>query len=130
MTRYPTEYDRMADADHVGYDTPHKREQIALCRQALADSQAVVSEREARWEANRRAAEARKAGQTAPKPPQDAPEPPGTGVGGGPRVPEAAEGRTAACRYCGADCTDGRSWDGGDLYACPACADQRARVAP
>lgn len=30
------------------------------------------------------------------------------------------------CRYCGADCSDGRSWDGGDLYACPACADRRA----
>lgn len=31
------------------------------------------------------------------------------------------------CRYCGADCSDGRSWDGGDLYACPPCAEFRAR---
>lgn len=30
------------------------------------------------------------------------------------------------CRYCGADCSDGRSWDGGDLYACGPCSDGRA----
>jgi hypothetical protein len=30
------------------------------------------------------------------------------------------------CRYCGADCSEGRLWDGGDLYACSACADARA----
>jgi len=30
------------------------------------------------------------------------------------------------CRYCGADCSEGRSWDGGDLYACPPCAERRA----
>ena len=30
------------------------------------------------------------------------------------------------CRYCGADCSTGRSHDGGDLYACPSCADARA----
>lgn len=30
------------------------------------------------------------------------------------------------CRYCGADCSGGRSWDGGDLYACQSCADARA----
>lgn len=30
------------------------------------------------------------------------------------------------CRYCGADCSEGRSWDGGDLYACPPCAEKRA----
>jgi hypothetical protein len=30
------------------------------------------------------------------------------------------------CRYCGADCSEGRSWDGGDLYACPRCAERRA----
>ncbi|MEH0417809.1 hypothetical protein [Streptomyces sp. B21-083] len=40
-------------------------------------------------------------------------------------TPEA-EGPT--CRYCGADCIDGRSWDGGDLYACPACSDWRAKL--
>jgi hypothetical protein len=32
------------------------------------------------------------------------------------------------CRYCGADCSDGRSWDGGDLYACGSCADWRAKL--
>jgi hypothetical protein len=32
------------------------------------------------------------------------------------------------CRYCGVDCSDGRSWDGGDLYACPSCADWRAKL--
>lgn len=31
------------------------------------------------------------------------------------------------CQYCGADCTDGRSWDGGNLYACPTCANWRAQ---
>jgi hypothetical protein len=31
-----------------------------------------------------------------------------------------------ACHYCGADCSEGRSWDGGDLYACPPCAEKRA----
>lgn len=31
-----------------------------------------------------------------------------------------------ACRYCGADCSDGRSYDGGGLCACPECADLRA----
>jgi hypothetical protein len=31
------------------------------------------------------------------------------------------------CRYCGADCSEGRSWDGGDLYACPPCAEKRAK---
>lgn len=30
------------------------------------------------------------------------------------------------CRYCGADCSEGRSWDGGDLYACPSCAEKRS----
>jgi drug/metabolite transporter superfamily protein YnfA len=30
------------------------------------------------------------------------------------------------CRYCGADCSEARSWDGGDLYACPRCAELRA----
>jgi hypothetical protein len=30
------------------------------------------------------------------------------------------------CRYCGADCSNGRSWDGGDLYACGPCSDARA----
>ena len=30
------------------------------------------------------------------------------------------------CRYCAADCSEGRSWDGGDLYACPRCAEDRA----
>lgn len=30
------------------------------------------------------------------------------------------------CRYCGADCSNGRSWDGGNLYACPPCSDARA----
>lgn len=30
------------------------------------------------------------------------------------------------CRYCGADCSGDRSWDGGELYACPSCADGRA----
>jgi hypothetical protein len=32
------------------------------------------------------------------------------------------------CRYCGADCSNGRSWDGGDLYAGPSCADWRAKL--
>lgn len=32
------------------------------------------------------------------------------------------------CQYCGANCSDGRSWDGGDLYACPSCADWRAKL--
>jgi hypothetical protein len=30
------------------------------------------------------------------------------------------------CRYCAADCSEARSWDGGDLYACPRCAELRA----
>ena len=30
------------------------------------------------------------------------------------------------CRYCGADCSGGRSWDGGDLYACGPCSNARA----
>lgn len=30
------------------------------------------------------------------------------------------------CRYCGADCSESRSWDGGDLYACGRCAELRA----
>jgi hypothetical protein len=30
------------------------------------------------------------------------------------------------CQYCGADCSEGRSWDGGELYTCPPCADARA----
>lgn len=33
-----------------------------------------------------------------------------------------------SCRYCGADCTDGRSWDGGIRYACARCADWRAKL--
>jgi hypothetical protein len=41
-----------------------------------------------------------------------------------PDTPAPAE--DPRCRYCGADCSDGRSWDGGDIYACPACADRRA----
>lgn len=32
------------------------------------------------------------------------------------------------CRYCGANCTDYRSWDGGDLFACPNCANERAQA--
>lgn len=32
------------------------------------------------------------------------------------------------CRYCGADCSNGRSWDGGDLYACGPCSDARAKA--
>jgi hypothetical protein len=32
------------------------------------------------------------------------------------------------CQYCGADCSNGRSWDGGDLYACGSCADWRAKL--
>lgn len=39
-----------------------------------------------------------------------------------PRVTAAA----LTCQYCGADCSEGRSWDGGDLYACRACSDARA----
>jgi hypothetical protein len=42
------------------------------------------------------------------------------------RLPDASGGPT--CRYCGADCSVGRSWDGGGLYACPPCAYARARV--
>lgn len=38
----------------------------------------------------------------------------------------AAPADTPTCRYCGADCSGGRSWDGGDLYACQSCADARA----
>lgn len=30
------------------------------------------------------------------------------------------------CQYCGADCSNGRSWDGGDLYTCTRCAIDRA----
>lgn len=30
------------------------------------------------------------------------------------------------CRYCGADCSVNRSWDGGNLYACGPCGDDRA----
>lgn len=37
-----------------------------------------------------------------------------------------AEKEDPRCRYCNADCSDGRSWDGGDLYACPPCANRRA----
>jgi hypothetical protein len=32
------------------------------------------------------------------------------------------------CQYCGVDCSNGRSWDGGELYACPLCAETRALV--
>lgn len=39
-----------------------------------------------------------------------------------------AEPSGPECQYCGADCSDGRSWDGGDLYACPRCAEWRARL--
>ena len=31
------------------------------------------------------------------------------------------------CRYCGADCSEGRSWDGGDLFVCGPCAITRRR---
>lgn len=30
------------------------------------------------------------------------------------------------CRNCGADCSDGGNWDGGDRYLCGPCADHRA----
>lgn len=39
-----------------------------------------------------------------------------------------AESSGPKCQYCGADCSDGRSWDGGDLYACPSCAEWRAKL--
>lgn len=32
------------------------------------------------------------------------------------------------CRYCGADCSDGRSYDGGGLYACTTCANWRTKL--
>jgi hypothetical protein len=32
------------------------------------------------------------------------------------------------CRYCGADCSGDRSYDGDGLYACPNCARDRAAV--
>lgn len=35
------------------------------------------------------------------------------------------------CRYCSADCTEGRSWDGGDLFVCgPCCATRRTFGSP
>lgn len=39
---------------------------------------------------------------------------------------QAADGPT--CRYCGADCSNGRSYDGGNRYACPDCARDRAAI--
>jgi hypothetical protein len=44
------------------------------------------------------------------------------------RAVGAPEANGPKCRYCGADCSDARSWDGGDLYACPGCADGRAKL--
>jgi hypothetical protein len=47
-----------------------------------------------------------------------------------PDVQQAGAQQAAAprCQYCAADCSDGRSWDGGDLYACPTCSDHRAQI--
>lgn len=62
----------------------------------------------------------------------DRPPPGGSGVTP-PDAPDERIGGTEStaptgphCRYCGADCSQDRSWDGGDLYACPSCADARA----
>ncbi|MGW3144865.1 hypothetical protein ACWDG1_09320 [Streptomyces sp. NPDC001177] len=43
-----------------------------------------------------------------------------------PAATQATDG--PACRYCGADCSNGRSWDGGNLYACGPCANDRAAI--
>lgn len=43
-----------------------------------------------------------------------------------PAAAQAADG--PACRYCGADCSNGRSWDGGNLHACGPCAGDRATI--
>lgn len=41
-----------------------------------------------------------------------------------PASPTADDDKSDApvCQYCGADCSDGRNWDGDDLYSCPRCA--------
>ncbi|GAB3156385.1 hypothetical protein GCM10027258_62750 [Amycolatopsis stemonae] len=36
------------------------------------------------------------------------------------------EGPGPRCRYCGGDCSGGRSYDGDGLYACTSCASDRA----
>lgn len=46
----------------------------------------------------------------------------------GDSLPAAEEESGPKCRYCGADCAEGRPWDGGDLYACGPCSDWRAKL--
>ncbi|MDX2702182.1 hypothetical protein PV350_04885 [Streptomyces sp. PA03-6a] len=41
---------------------------------------------------------------------------------------QPAEPDGPKCQHCGADTSNGRSWDGGDKHTCPRCSDWRAQV--
>lgn len=32
------------------------------------------------------------------------------------------------CKFCGADCSEGRNWNGGDDYECPRCAEGKLEL--